>query len=147
VEVNQLNNLLAVALGLVIGLLLGLLYVLIWKARHSGAIRLDAIQRSQAVTIGKVSEQLVPFLPDFHFNPKDARFLGSPVDLVVFDGLDEGQVRRVVFIEVKTGASSLSGRERQVRDAIQARRVEWTELRVPQNVSSTPNRTTLGAPK
>jgi predicted Holliday junction resolvase-like endonuclease len=40
-------------------------------------------------------------------------------------------VRRVVFIEVKTGASGLSGRERQVRDAIQARRVEWTELRVP----------------
>jgi len=141
------NTLLALALGLVIGLLIGLVYLLIWKARHTGAIRLDAIQRSQAVTIGKVSEQLVPYLPDFHFNPKDARFLGSPVDLVVFDGLDEGQVRRVVFIEVKTGTSGLSGRERQVRDAIQARRVEWTEIRVPQNVSSTPNGTTLGAPK
>ena len=143
----MLNNVLALVLGLVIGLLLGLVYVLIWKARHTGAIRLDAIQRSQAVTIGKVSEQLVPYLPDFPFNPKDARFLGSPVDLVVFDGLDEGEVRRVVFIEVKTGTSGLSGRERQVRDAIQARRVEWTELRVPQNVSSTPSRTTLGAPK
>ena len=143
----MLSNVLALALGLIIGLLLGLVYVLIWKARHTGAIRLDAIQRSQAVTMGKVSEQLVPYLPDFPFNPKDARFLGSPVDLVVFDGLDEGQVRRVVFIEVKTGASGLSGRERQVRDAIQARRVEWTELRVPQNVSSTPSRTTLGAPK
>ena len=146
-EANVLSNVLALALGLIIGLLLGLVYVLIWKARHTGAIRLDAIQRSQAVTMGKVSEQLVPYLPDFPFNPKDARFLGSPVDLVVFDGLDEGQVRRVVFIEVKTGASGLSGRERQVRDAIQARRVEWTELRVPQNVSSTPSRTTLGAPK
>ena len=143
----MLNNVLALALGLVIGLLLGLVYVLIWKARHTGAIRLDAIQRSQAVTIGKVSEQLLPYLPDFPFNPKDARFLGSPVDLVVFDGLDDGEVRRVVFIEVKTGTSGLSGRERQVRDAIQARRVEWTELRVPQNVSSTPSRTTLGAPK
>ncbi len=143
----MLNNVLALALGLVIGLLLGLVYVLIWKARHTGAIRLDAIQRSQAVTIGKVSEQLVPYLPDFPFNPKDARFLGSPVDLVVFDGLDEGQLRRVVFIEVKTGSSGLSTRERQVRDAIQARRVAWTELRVPQNVSSAPSRTTLGAPK
>jgi len=142
-----LSNVLALALGLVIGLLLGLVYVLIWKARHTGAIRLDAIQRSQAVTIGKVSEQLVPYLPDFPFNPKDARFLGSPVDLVVFDGLDDGEVRRVVFIEVKTGTSGLSGRERQVRDAIQARRVEWTELRVPQNVSSTPSRSTLGAAK
>lgn len=143
----MLNNVMALALGLVIGLLLGLVYVLIWKARHTGAIRQDAIQRSLAVTVGKVSEQLVPYLPDFQFNPKDARFLGSPVDLVVFDGLDEGQVRRVIFIEVKTGASGLSTRERQVRDAIQAGRVEWTELRVPQNVSSTPNRSTLGAAK
>jgi predicted Holliday junction resolvase-like endonuclease len=131
VEANVLNNILALALGLIIGLLLGLVYVLIWKARHTGAIRQDAIQRSLAVTVGKVSEQLVPYLPDFHFNPKDVRFLGSPVDLVVFDGLDAGAVRRVIFIEVKTGASGLSTRERQVRDAIQAGNVEWTELRVP----------------
>jgi predicted Holliday junction resolvase-like endonuclease len=130
-EANVLNNILALALGLIIGLLLGLVYVLIWKARHTGAIRQDAIQRSLAVTVGKVSEQLVPYLPDFHFNPKDVRFLGSPVDLVVFDGLDAGAVRRVIFIEVKTGASGLSTRERQVRDAIQAGNVEWTELRVP----------------
>jgi len=126
-----LNNVLALALGLVIGLLLGLVYVLTWKARHIGAIRQDAIQRSLAVTVGKVSEQLVPYLPDFHFNPKDVRFLGSPVDLVVFDGLDAGAVRRVIFIEVKTGSSGLSTRERQVRDAVQAGNVEWTELRVP----------------
>jgi predicted Holliday junction resolvase-like endonuclease len=130
-EANVLNNILALALGLIIGLLLGLVYVLIWKARHTGAIRQDAIQRSLAVTVGKVSEQLVPYLPDFHFNPKDVRFLGSPVDLIVFDGLDAGAVRRVIFIEVKTGASGLSTRERQVRDAIQAGSVEWTELRVP----------------
>ncbi|HXL10861.1 MAG TPA: Holliday junction resolvase-like protein, partial [Gemmatimonadales bacterium] len=62
--------------------------------------------------------------------PKDARFLGTPVDLVVFDGLDEGQLRRVVFIEVKTGEGALSVRERQVRDAVQARQVDWIELRV-----------------
>jgi predicted Holliday junction resolvase-like endonuclease len=130
-EANVLNSVLALALGLVIGLLLGLVYMLIWKARHTGAIRQDAIQRSLAVTVGKVSEQLVPYLPDFHFNPKDVRFLGSPVDLIVFDGLDAGAVRRVIFIEVKTGASGLSTRERQVRDAIQAGSVEWTELRVP----------------
>ncbi|MEE8134938.1 MAG: Holliday junction resolvase-like protein, partial [Gemmatimonadales bacterium] len=63
------------------------------------------------------------------FDPRDARFLGSPVDLVVFDGLSEGKVRRVVFVEVKTGQSHLSGRERQVRDVVVARSVEWVEVR------------------
>jgi predicted Holliday junction resolvase-like endonuclease len=102
-----------------------------WKSEHTETVRRDAIQRSQAVTAGKVFEQLVPYLPDFRYNPKDARFLGTPVDLVVFDGLGEDRCDRVVFIEVKTGASTLSTRERRVRDAVNAGRVIWQELRLP----------------
>ena len=116
--------------GLAIGSAVAWLFFLLWKARYSAAIRSDAVQRSLAVTSGKVHEQLVPYLPEFGFNPKDARFLGSPVDLVVFDGLSDGDVRRVVFLEVKTGAASLNRRERQVRAVIEARAVEWAELRV-----------------
>ena len=35
----------------------------------------------------------------------------------------------LVFIEVKTGQSNLTTRERQVRDAVKGGRVEWLELR------------------
>ena len=123
-------DLFALCVGIAIGLLLAWVYVLIWKARYTATIREDAVQRSQAVTVGKVHEQVVPYLPEFRYNPKDARFLGTPVDLVVFDGLADGQLRRIVFLEVKTGASDLSNRERQVRDVVEAREVEWAELRV-----------------
>jgi predicted Holliday junction resolvase-like endonuclease len=124
------NAALALVAGVVMGLLVGLVAALVWRIRHTSAIRRDAVQRSQAVTAGKVSEQIVPYLPGFSFNPKDVRFLGSPVDLVVFDGLDEGELRRVVFVEVKTGSSTLSPRERQVRAVVRAGRVEWEELRI-----------------
>jgi len=102
-----------------------------WKKDLEQTIRQDAIQRSQSVTVGKVTEHLVPYLPGFAFNPKDSRFIGSPIDLVVIDGLSngDGTVREVVFVEIKTGASVLSTRERRVRDAIQAGRVRWLELR------------------
>jgi predicted Holliday junction resolvase-like endonuclease len=119
-----------VVMGLAIGLLLATVYVLWWKLRYTRAVRADAVQRSLAVTTGKVYEQLVPYLPGFGFNPKDVRFLGTPVDLVVFDGLSEGTVRRIVFVEVKTAAADLSTRERRVRDAVRAHQVEWSELRV-----------------
>ena len=102
-----------------------------WKTEYTKAVRRDAILRSQAATVGKVSEQLVPYFPAFHWNPRDAKFLGAPVDFIVFDGLSEGVVRRVVFVEVKTGSSSLSARERLLRDAIHQRRVEWRELQLP----------------
>jgi predicted Holliday junction resolvase-like endonuclease len=113
------------------GALIAVLVFLLWKARYTRAVRQDAVQRSLAVTTGKVYEQLLPYLPDFPFNPKDVRFLGSPVDFVVFDGLSDGQVSRVVFVEVKTGGAELSVRERRVRDAVSDHRVEWHELRVP----------------
>lgn len=118
------------ALGLALGLLLALVWFLWWRIRYVRAARQDAVQQSLAVTIGKVFEQLVAYLPDFRFNPKDARFLGSPVDFVVFDGLSDGAVRRVVFVEVKTGGAELSARERRVREAVEAGRVEWAVMRV-----------------
>jgi predicted Holliday junction resolvase-like endonuclease len=102
-----------------------------WKQENETAIRKDAIERSRAVTVGKVTEHVVPFLPEFQHNPKDARFLGTPVDLVVFDGLDAGAVEKITFIEVKTGASSLTKRERQIREAINRGAVVWEELRLP----------------
>jgi predicted Holliday junction resolvase-like endonuclease len=102
-----------------------------WKSSSELAIRNDAIQRSQSVILGKVTEHLVPYLPTFTFNPKDARFIGSPIDILVFDGMDEGELREIVFIEVKTGpTAALSKRERQIREAVSAGRVTWREVRV-----------------
>jgi predicted Holliday junction resolvase-like endonuclease len=100
-----------------------------WIDENSKTIRQDAIQRSQSVITGKVTEHFIPFLPEFTFNPKDARFIGSPVDFVVFDGLDEENLREILFIEVKTGSSSLNKRQRYIKEAIKANRVRWIEMR------------------
>ena len=58
-----------------------------WKQAHEREIRLDAIQRSSAITRGKVTEHIVPYLPGFDIDPKDIRFLGTPIDLIAFNGL------------------------------------------------------------
>lgn len=101
-----------------------------WKVEAEQEIRKDAIDKSQSVTMGKMTEHVVPYLPGFGFNPSDARFIGSPIDLVVFDGLGNDEVKKIVFVEIKTGTSTLSTRERLVRDAIIERRVEWMEMKV-----------------
>ena len=43
-----------------IGLLLGGVYFLLWRAQYTARIRADAVQRSQAVTAGKVLEGRFP---------------------------------------------------------------------------------------
>jgi len=104
-----------------------------WKAAHSKAISRDAIKGSQAAVSGRVFERVAPYLPGFTFNPRDVRFIGDPVDFVVFDGLADGNLRRVVFVEVKTGAGDLNSNERRVKSSIVERRVEWQMYRVPED--------------
>ena len=82
------------------------------------AARKDAIARSTSVVKGKVAEQLVPFAANFGFNVRDCRFLGAPFDFLVLDGMTEGDLERIVFVEVKTGKGRLSRREQQIRNAL-----------------------------
>ncbi len=102
-----------------------------WKFIEGDLLRADAISRSQSVILGKVTEHLIPYLPKFNYNPKDVRFFGDPIDLIVFDGLNDGFIREIVFIEVKTGnASRLSRKQQDIRDAIRSRPIKWVSMRV-----------------
>ncbi len=93
------------------------------------AIRKDAVAQSRAVLKGQFSEQLAPLLPGFPGKPSEARFIGKPIDFLIFKGLDERRVNEVVFVEVKTGKSQLSSVERSLRDAIKNGKVSWEEWR------------------
>lgn len=95
------------------------------------SLRSDAIKRSRAVIGGQVVEQVAPFLPNFPCNPADARFVGKPVDFVAFSGLAENDcVKEILLIEVKTGQSALSGREKEIKKAVEEGRVRYIEYRI-----------------
>ena len=92
----------------------------------------ESLERSRSVLRGQVSENFAPLLPGFPFNHKDARFLGQPVDFLVFDGLSDSDGQADVslyFVEIKTGNSALSKREQAVRNAVIQNRVHWLTLR------------------
>ncbi len=113
------------------GLLLLLLIIqTIRLHRDRSSLRSDAIKRSRSVLGGQLAEQVAPYLPGFPCNPADARFLGKPVDFVAFPGLTEdNKVQEVLLIEVKTGKSALSGREKEIKRAVAEGRVRYVEYR------------------
>ena len=96
-----------------------------------GKEREDAIKRSRAVLAGQAAEQLAPWLPGFPFDPGDCRFIGKPVDFLVFSGSTAGTISEVVFVEVKSGTAGLNKAERSLREAIESGRVRWQEYRAP----------------
>lgn len=98
--------------------------------RKKSQFRSDAVKRSRAVLGGQMAEQVAPFLPNFPCNPADARFIGKPIDFIAFPGLDEkGTVEEVQLIEVKTGNSALSNREKEIKRAVNEGRVRYIEYR------------------
>jgi predicted Holliday junction resolvase-like endonuclease len=95
-------------------------------------VRSDAVKRSRAVLGGQLAEQVAPFLPGFPCNPADVRFIGKPVDFIGFPGAAEGkEIKEILFIEVKSGSSVLSRREREIKHAVQTGCVRYVEYREP----------------
>lgn len=81
-------------------------------------------KKSSEVRTGKIAEQIAPFLADYPMNPHTARFIGDPIDFVHFD--DD----KVTFVEVKSGKSQLSKKQRHIRDMINEGKVEFTIYRI-----------------
>ena len=124
---------LAVAIGLAVGFVMGAFYYrskfALWLKDYERKLREDAIKKSRAVLGGKFTEQLAPYLPGFKYDPTEARFLGTPIDFIVFKGMAESEPEEIVFVEVKTGKSKLSEREKKLRETIENKRVRWEEYR------------------
>ncbi|MCA1849885.1 MAG: Holliday junction resolvase, partial [Acidobacteria bacterium] len=69
------------------------------------------------------------------YDPQDAHFLGKPIDFVVFDGLCDGGIKQVVFVEVKSGKKkSLDSRQQSIQECIDEGRVSFEVLRVSEAV-------------
>lgn len=103
-----------------------------WLIDNEDRIRKDAANRSVRVVMGKVTEHLIPFSEAFsQFNPKDARFIGSPIDLIVFDGVEDKKDEvTIFFLEIKTGNSALSPKQRKIMEAVKSKRIEWLRLTI-----------------
>ena len=83
-------------------------------------IRKSAITQSRSVLGGKFTEQIAPYLPDFKYDPTEARFIGTPFDLIIFPGLACGDPQEIVIMEIKTGKNcQLSPVERKIRQLIE----------------------------
>jgi predicted Holliday junction resolvase-like endonuclease len=102
-----------------------------WESGRLEEIVRARLKQSRAVLGGLVSEQIAPLLPGFPFDPGDCRFIGKPVDFIVFKGMNEKEIEEVIFLEVKSGASrSLNDQEKKLRDVVRAGRVRWAEFGV-----------------
>jgi predicted Holliday junction resolvase-like endonuclease len=84
----------------------------------------ESKKKSTEVRTGQLIEKWIPFSLEVSINPQNARFIGDPIDFVVFDE------DKITFIEVKTGDSSFTKKQRNIKKLVQDGKVEFKELRI-----------------
>jgi predicted Holliday junction resolvase-like endonuclease len=115
-------------------------YIAELELEHKQAL-LDAQKRSvntsRAVLKGKMAEQFAPILPEFQYLPSDAKFLGDPVDYVVFDGYSnfrdgDGTADdiEVILLDIKSGGARLSKGQQAIAQAVREGRIRFETLRI-----------------
>jgi len=98
--------------------------------------RKDAVLRSRSSIMGKLWEHVAPYLPKFNYHPSDMKFIGAPIDYIVFKGMNDKDINEVIFLEVKSGKSALNTQERKLKKVIEAKKVRWEEFRIDEITSA-----------
>src|SRR4030043_1292599 len=93
-------------------------------------IKTKSVSGSRRSLVGKFIEKFIPFLKNIPYEPSDMHFLGQPVDYIVFQGLHEDKIEKVIFVEIKTGESKLTKREQSLKEVIEGKKVSWKEINV-----------------
>lgn len=81
-------------------------------------------KKSSEVRLGRIGEQLSPFLNGWPWDSNHFRFIGSPIDGIQFTE------NEILFVEIKTGKSRLSKYQAKCKKLVEQGKVRFVEFRV-----------------
>ena len=123
-------DIVAVLIGIIFGFIIGFLWVQIQRIGVEKKIRQDAVRGSRNAITGEIYEKILPSMPNFPYAPKDMVFVGKWTDYIIFDGLSEGDLREIIFLEIKSGKSRLNANEKMIKKILDEKIVRFAEMRV-----------------
>lgn len=84
-------------------------------------------KKSSEVRLGKIGENMAPLLKEWPYDPNNFRFLGGPIDGIQFNEDD------IIFMEIKTGKSSLTESQRNIRNLINEGKVKFGSFTIDED--------------
>jgi predicted Holliday junction resolvase-like endonuclease len=94
------------------------------KKRKKSATE-KAEKTATAVNIGKKLEVVLPTMKDFKWRLPDCRFLGDPIDFIIFNGYSLSDIYSLSFVEVKSGGARLNAHQKAIKEAIKDKKVSY----------------------
>lgn len=95
-----------------------------WRTKHDTML---SQKKSSEVRVGKIGENMAPFLTDWPYDPNNFRFLGNPVDGIQVN--DDA----IILIEIKTGNSRLSKTQKRAKELVKEGKVYFETFRISED--------------
>ena len=109
----------------VVFLFFSLILAVVWAVRLSRVLNVERSRRQSLSTrYGLLTEQFLPLVTTYPWDPANFRFLGSPIDGIQFE---EGEI---IVVEFKAGNSQLTKAQKHIRDLVSAGKVRFEVVRV-----------------
>ncbi len=129
-----------------------LLIIVLWR-RYENLLRdyerelkvasKKSVDQSRRTLKGQIAEQMAPLMAGFPYAAADARFLGDPIDYIVFRGLSElaedGDPNdfEIVLLEIKHGQSRMKAGQQAIAATVEQGRVRFEVCRIAEDGSVT----------
>lgn len=97
---------------------------LLWRRASEKLAETKFRNHSLSARYGKTTEQFMPFLEHYPFEPGNFRFIGTPIDGIQFE--DD----KIIFIEFKTADSKFTPKQKNIKELVEKRKVEFVEFRI-----------------
>ncbi len=125
-----MENVSQLILGIAIWGILAYLLANLSFYRKLSAIKKKSVSHSRNSILGEVTEKVTPLLPEFPYHTKDLVFIGKGVDYIVFDGLSRGNLKEIIFLEIKSWASQLNKNEAMIKTYLKKYPIKYEILKV-----------------
>lgn len=100
-----------------------------WQTENEVNIRRQAIASQTRQITSEIAKETKLLNESFSYNPRDIKFIGKYIDLIVFDGAADEEEVSIYFLEItKANNGSTSEYKNKVWSAINKRRFNWKEI-------------------
>lgn len=100
-----------------------------WQNENEFDIRRTAIRQMNSHIVDNISKELSIIKNNFAFNPKDIKFTGRFIDLIIFDGAADEELVNIYFIDIqRPGITSKHNFKVKVFNAIKNGNVSFQQI-------------------
>ena len=100
-----------------------------WQTENEVNIRRQAIALHTRQITSEIAKETKLLNESFSYNPRDIKFIGKYIDLIVFDGAADEEEVSIYFLEItKANNGSTSEYKNKVWTAINKRKYNWKEI-------------------